>query len=309
MNTKNEFDHHSGLDRRGFLNRAGLALASTTMLGSGLLSLTGLAKASGFDAAGDAVVDLPVGPVSAMKPVNLPPLGNVDPVAHSLADSLFWGDIMMEHALFFTMLMPGAEIAAYNRQANQFRIQFAQHLALIKRLRIDRSNYKALNQRTISLIKPFHAFKLRMLELQLAGKIHTLVWPLFFAHTAREAERFITRLEMYSSGKVEFVRGEVVEFWTLTMGEHAQFIAHLLDPQEVQLIQKANATAETFLETLKRSPRNFQALLHAGEEIIDFKTAAERGIETGKIKSIIHPALADHVRREAIKYVDELKRT
>jgi hypothetical protein len=42
--------------------------------------------------------------------------------------------------------------------------------------------------------------------------------------------------------------------------------------------------------------------------IIDFKTAAEKGIQTGKIRSIIHPTLADHVRREALKAADELKR-
>jgi hypothetical protein len=38
----------------------------------------------------------------------------------------------------------------------------------------------------------------------------------------------------------------------------------------------------------------------AADDIIDFKTAAERGIQAGKIKSIIHPALADHVRRGAV---------
>jgi len=43
-------------------------------------------------------------------------------------------------------------------------------------------------------------------------------------------------------------------------------------------------------------------------DIIDFKTAAEKGIQTGQIKSIIHPTLADHVRREALKAADELKR-
>lgn len=42
--------------------------------------------------------------------------------------------------------------------------------------------------------------------------------------------------------------------------------------------------------------------------ITDFKTAAEQGIETGQIKSIIHPALADHVRREAVRFRDELLR-
>jgi hypothetical protein len=43
--------------------------------------------------------------------------------------------------------------------------------------------------------------------------------------------------------------------------------------------------------------------------VIDFKTAAVKGIQAGKIKSIIHPTLADHVRREAVKCSDELKRT
>jgi hypothetical protein len=34
----------------------------------------------------------------------------------------------------------------------------------------------------------------------------------------------------------------------------------------------------------------------------------ERGIVTCKIKSILHPTLADHVRREAVQADDDLKR-
>ena len=49
--------------------------------------------------------------------------------------------------------------------------------------------------------------------------------------------------------------------------------------------------------------------MEAVNGIIDFKTAAERGIQEGRIKSIIHPALADHVRREAVRFRDELQRT
>ena len=44
------------------------------------------------------------------------------------------------------------------------------------------------------------------------------------------------------------------------------------------------------------------------DEIIDFKVAGEKGIIAGKIKSIIHPALADLVRREAVRFKDELVR-
>jgi hypothetical protein len=35
----------------------------------------------------------------------------------------------------------------------------------------------------------------------------SLVWPLFFEHTAREADRFANRLQMYSRREVEFERG------------------------------------------------------------------------------------------------------
>jgi hypothetical protein len=39
-----------------------------------------------------------------------------------------------------------------------------------------------------------------------------------------------------------------------------------------------------------------------------FLARAARDIEGNRIKSIIDPRLADHVRREALKFVDELKR-
>ncbi len=50
------------------------------------------------------------------------------------------------------------------------------------------------------------------------------------------------------------------------------------------------------------------AVLSAAETIYDFKTQTARDIEAGRIKSIIDPRLADHVGREALKFIDELKR-
>lgn len=50
------------------------------------------------------------------------------------------------------------------------------------------------------------------------------------------------------------------------------------------------------------------AILSAAESILEFKTKTVRDIEAGKLRSIIDPRLADHVRREALKFVDELKR-
>lgn len=48
--------------------------------------------------------------------------------------------------------------------------------------------------------------------------------------------------------------------------------------------------------------------MSAVESILDFKAQAVRDIEAGRIKSIIEPHLADHVRRQALKFLNELKR-
>ncbi|MBM3926363.1 MAG: DUF2935 domain-containing protein [SAR202 cluster bacterium] len=114
------------------------------------------------------------------------------------------------------------------------------------------------------------------------------------------------------------------------MDEHARFVAHLLDHDEHDLIDKAMKTSESFAEmsrspvgagasTSRREPGmisgsmtaspEMDSVMSAAQSVLDFKTEAARGIEAGKIKSIIEPRLADHVRREAQKFVDELKRT
>lgn len=144
---------------------------------------------------------------------------------------------MMEHALFFVQLMPGPDLEPIRRQAVQFNEIFANQFELSGG--IDASNYVAFNQRTIDLARRFSDYKKTVRDQQNAGKWHTLVYPLFFTHTAREADRLATRLAMYNRGNIEFERGEVVDFWSKTMSEHSAFIAHLLDPTEGLLIDQA----------------------------------------------------------------------
>jgi len=131
--------------------------------------------------------------------------------------------------------------------------------------------------------------------------------PLFFDHTAREAERFVRRLSQLNGGGAEFERGEVVNFWAQIMEEHAEFIAHLLDPTERVLIKAADKSADLF-RNLRKDPEAKVKATAEATAMVAFKTTAEKGIREGKIKSIIDPALADHVRREAVKFKDELAR-
>jgi hypothetical protein len=157
---------------------------------------------------------------------------------------------MMEHALFFAQLMPGPDLEPIRRQAADFNLLFAQQFEQ-SRL-IDVSNYVAINQRSMDLARRFSDYKKSVRDQQNAGRWHTLVFPLFFTHTAREADRFAARLAMYNRGSIEFKRGEVVDFWSKTMSEQSAFIAHLLDPTEGLLIDQAIK-----LENASRNPAAF----------------------------------------------------
>lgn len=121
----------------------------------------------------------------------------------------------------------------------------------------------------------------------------------------------------------------MVTFGTNIIDERARFIAHLLDPDEFELIEKAMSTNNVFrqlgednvggtigalaaepgtvLASLSQHPE-VHAVMSAVQTILDFKTHAVRDIEAGRIRSIIEPKLADHIRRAALDFRHELKR-
>ena len=264
------------------------------------------------------------------KPVVVPTADNRDPAFHAWADARFATDIMAEHAFFFALLMP-QELAAEERaEALRFSELFGRlHQQIDVAAPPERSELRTFTNNVMEQIKPFIEYKAKLGDAQRSGKLRSLVWPLFFDHTQHEAERWTRRLETLAGGESEFDTAEVSKFWTNIMDEHARFIAHLLDPDEYELIEKAMSASRVFSDlhkggiaevaaaafhepgavanSLIENPET-NAVLSAAETILDFKTKAARGIEAARIKSIIDPRLADHVRREAQKFVDELKR-
>jgi len=264
------------------------------------------------------------------KAVVVPSQDNKDPATHAWADARFATDIMGEHAFFFALLMP-PELAPREREQS---LRFSEIFSTLHK-QIDaapppeRSGVKAFVNRVVEQIKPLAEFKARLADEQRSGKLRSLVWPLFFDHTLHEAERHTRRLEALARGESEFERAEVTTFWSNIMDEHARFVAHLLDPDEFELIETAMKASRVFADLhqggtagvvaavvdepsavvrgLIQHPE-MDAVLSAAEAILDFKTKMVRDIEMARIKSIIDPRLADHVRREAQKFVDELKR-
>ena len=255
-----------------------------------------------------------------------------DPAIHAWADARFAIDIMAEHAQFFVLLMPPEVAPSERADAEQFQRQFTELLEEIELAGPpEPGDVRAFAVRILEAIKPFIEYKARMHEAQVTGTLRSLVWPLFFDHTRHEAERWTRRLEQVSRGESEFDREEVSTFWSEIMDEHARFVAHLLDPDEFELIDTCMKTSRVFADihhhhghvggvimaaidepgtvtnSLIQNPET-DAILSAAETILDFKTDTARKIEGARLKSIIDPRLADHVRREALKFVHELKR-
>jgi hypothetical protein len=298
------------MTRRRLVEIAGVTLVGTVLLGTaGCAGLTPspFPRVETGPLRPETVAGAQIGSLNGgMKPIYVARPGSSDPVEHSVADTLFWGEQMMEHAMFFVMLMPGAELARPRGRAEQLQRQFTDHLSRLRRGRLSRGDYVAFNNSTLALTRTLIDYKREMEEAQDSGRMHSFVWPLFFNHTRGEAERFTRRLEQLNGGDTSYARAEVVPFWSDKMAEHSDFIAHLLDPEERVLIEASEETSELF-RGLERNP-NRSGAEAAVQAIIDFKTAAGQGIRNGTIDSIINPALADHVRREALRFQDELRR-
>ena len=287
------------LPRRRLLQASVMGVLGASLLGSSVLawaqdkSFPGVAVESG-----------------GHKPTYLP-ARDADAVAHSLAENLFWNEQLMEHAVFLTMLSPGPELATHRTELEKFKGTFAGRLEQARGGALSSGTLVDFNRQSMDEAKRFADFKRQMRDDQISGKIRSLVWPTFADHIAREADYFSMRLKNLSAGEIELDGEAATEFWATIMGEHSDFIAHLLDPAEQALIDTSMKSAEKFraldLAAEKDAP-DYQGTLDATEKLLGFKVIAVKGIDAGQIKSIIHPTLADHVRREAVKAVDELKR-
>lgn len=258
------------------------------------------------------------------KQLILPELNNVAPRDHAWAVAKYSCDLMAEHALFFTLLMP-PEVAREERlEAIAFNQTFEK---IVQRLDArgppEAGEVRGFVNDIKAEFQPFIDYKAGNHQAQSSGALRSLVWPSFFDHTRREAEYWVERLDDIGSGHVSLDRGATVAFWGPAMDEHFRFFAHLLDIDEHALIKKAYQNSASFqalrgvkngTATLLGQPKSGptgedpKVILAMANEVLEFKTDAVRQIEAAKIKTVISPVLADHCRREAALFVDELKR-
>ncbi|GAA3404838.1 DUF2935 domain-containing protein [Paenibacillus hodogayensis] len=241
-------------------------------------------------------------------------------VERSLEEVRFWSRIMKEHSLFLRLGFR-CEDTQLIQEANGFYALFEQIESKANAYTPGTDPYtiKKFNEEVHLAVSHIWVFKRKVLGLiltcQLPGANN---FPLLVDHVSREANYFRNRLEELNMGRLEPLPDAIIDenvFFLRIMADHAKFISHLLDPSERKLVEQANNFSQEFdtllfqakdLESMRPQSQTLPLLDQfldqnkvSVKSLRDFKKTARDLIEACRIKSIIHPLLADHVFREA----------
>lgn len=246
-------------------------------------------------------------------------------VERSLNEIRFWSRIMKEHSLFLRLGFR-CEDTQLIEEANQFYRLF-EHIEQIAHSytnETDPEQIKRFNAEVQQAATNIWGFKRKILGLILTCKLPGQNnFPLLVDHTSREADYFRKRLMELNEGKLDTLPDAIIKenvFFLRIMADHAKFIGHLLDPSERKLVDTARNFSNDFdalmyqaidLESMKPQSQTVPLLDQFLDQnrvsvasLRDFKKTARDLIEQCKIKSIIHPLLADHVFREADRFLE-----
>jgi hypothetical protein len=248
-------------------------------------------------------------------------------VARSLDEIRFWSRIMKEHS-FFLRLGFRCEDTQLINEANQFYAVFEEieRRAHSFQVETDPQIIKQFNTEVHYAVTQIWAFKRKVLGLILQCKLPGQNnFPLLVDHISREANYFRNRLEELNTGTLEPLPDAIIDenvFFLKIMADHAKFIGHLLDPSERKLVEQARNFSQEFdqllfqaidLSSMRPQSQTAPLLSQFVDEnrvsvksLRDFKKTAGELINECRIKSIIHPLLADHVFREAERFLEIL---
>jgi hypothetical protein len=246
-------------------------------------------------------------------------------VARSIEEISFWSRIMKEHSLFLRLGFRCEDTELIN-EANYFYKLFEgiEQRVHAFDLNVDPATIIHFNMEVHAAVSYIWAFKRKILSLiltcQLPGQNN---FPLLVDHVSREANYFRNRLDELNQGRLEPLPDSIIDenvFFLRIMADHAKFIGHLLDPSERKLVEQAREFSHDFDQLLyqardldsmrpqSQTPPILSQFLDQNrvsvKSLRDFKKTARDLIAQCKIKSIIHPLLADHVFREAERFLE-----
>jgi len=182
-------------------------------------------------------------------------------VRESFRQNNFWLRIMQEHALFIRLGLPCDEVKLI-REAEKLQELFKGLRAELRRLPQKPEAFRAFNDEVIEALGKIIDFKSTVLERLITCNLGGSNLPLLIDHIRREAIRFrVILLRLQNGIRVPLAEQALQEeiFWLRIMGEHAHFIAHLLDPSERPLVKQSVLLAKSF-ETLRLQAEDLESM-------------------------------------------------
>ena len=126
------------------------------------------------------------------------------------------------------------------------------------------------------------------------------IWPSFVEHTGREVDTMLARIRGELRSRDEICMGDRM------LAEHAAFAAHLLDPAERELVSTAQEASDKTFDLVSRCrTETFGTLVTLSQAAGSALDAFVKG-PLSTAKSVIHPLLADHVKREGERFLGTL---
>ncbi|WP_139489176.1 DUF2935 domain-containing protein [Brevibacillus dissolubilis] len=247
-------------------------------------------------------------------------------VARSLDEIRFWSRIMKEHSLFLKLGF-NYDDTQLIQEADRFYALFEEieNQALSFPTDLDPQFMARFNSNVHTAVCQIWAFKRKILGLIISCQIGGNNFPLLVDHISREAAYFMNRLEQLNSGTLDPLPDAIINenvFFLRIMADHTKFIGHLLDPSERKLVEQAKEFSHDFdqllfnaidLDSMRPESQTVPLLDQfvdqnkvSVKQLRDFKKTAHELIEACRIKSLIPPLLADHVFREASRFLEIL---
>jgi Domain of unknown function (DUF2935) len=244
-------------------------------------------------------------------------------VSRSLDEIRFWSRIMKEHALFLSLGFSYTD-SKLIQEAQQFINLFERIEEQLSRYspNTDPQEIRSFNNQVYQAAVSIWSYKRKVLGLILRCEIRSNNFPLLVDHISREAAYFANRLKELNEGKMLPLPEAIIKenvFFLRIMADHSKFIGHLLDPSERKLVEQAREFSHDFdqlvfqaidLDSMRPQSETKPILDQFLDEnrvsvvaLRDFKKTARELIEACRIKSIIHPLLADHTFREAERFL------
>jgi len=231
---------------------------------------------------------------------------------------------MKEHALFLSLGFT-YEQKKLIEEAQQFITIFERIEEKLARFTVnsDLRQIQAFNSEVYQAAVAIWHFKRKVLGLTLRCEIQSNNFPLLVDHISREAAYFANRIKDLNEGKLSSQPDTIIQenlFFLRIMADHSKFIGHLLDPSERKLVEQAREFSHDFdqlvfqavdLDSMRPQSETVPILDQFLDQnrvsvvsLRDFKKTARDLIEACRIKSNIHPLLADHTFREAERFLE-----